>query len=83
MTTQAEGTLPVLACACANLRRTARAVTRMYNQELRATGLARENEAAQDQRQCYRIPISGMEPQVRMASERVLLGPVTPGLHKM
>jgi DNA-binding MarR family transcriptional regulator len=32
-------TLPVLPCACANLRRTARAVTRMYNQELRATGL--------------------------------------------
>jgi DNA-binding MarR family transcriptional regulator len=31
--------LPVLPCACANLRRTARAVTRMYNQELRATGL--------------------------------------------
>jgi DNA-binding MarR family transcriptional regulator len=39
MTTRAEGTLPVLPCACANLRRTARAVTRMYNQELRATGL--------------------------------------------
>jgi DNA-binding MarR family transcriptional regulator len=39
MTTQAEGTLPVLPCACANLRRTARAVTRMYNQELRATSL--------------------------------------------
>lgn len=39
MTTQAEGTLPVLPCACANLRRTARAVTRMYNHELRATGL--------------------------------------------
>ena len=39
MTTQAAGTLPVLPCACANLRRTARAVTRMYNQELRATGL--------------------------------------------
>jgi DNA-binding MarR family transcriptional regulator len=39
MTTQAEGLLPVLPCACANLRRTARAVTRMYNQELRATGL--------------------------------------------
>jgi len=31
--------LPVLPCACANLRRAARAVTRMYNQELRATGL--------------------------------------------
>jgi DNA-binding MarR family transcriptional regulator len=39
MRKQAEGTLPVLPCACANLRRTARAVTRMYNQELRATGL--------------------------------------------
>jgi DNA-binding MarR family transcriptional regulator len=39
MNRQAEGTLPVLPCACANLRRTARAVTRMYNQELRATGL--------------------------------------------
>src|SRR5580698_3424148 len=39
MTTHADGTLPVLPCACANLRRTARAVTRMYNQELRATGL--------------------------------------------
>jgi DNA-binding MarR family transcriptional regulator len=39
MTTQAETTLPVLPCACASLRRTARAVTRMYNQELRATGL--------------------------------------------
>lgn len=33
------GALPVLPCACANLRRTARAVTRIYNQELRATGL--------------------------------------------
>jgi DNA-binding MarR family transcriptional regulator len=31
--------LPVLPCACANLRRAARAVTRMYNQELRPTGL--------------------------------------------
>lgn len=29
-------TLPVLACACANLRRAARAVTRLYNQELRS-----------------------------------------------
>src|SRR5882762_3786348 len=37
--TQAEGALPVLPCACANLRRAARAVTRMYNQELRASGL--------------------------------------------
>jgi DNA-binding MarR family transcriptional regulator len=34
-----ERTLPVLPCACANLRRTARAVTRIYNQELRAAGL--------------------------------------------
>jgi DNA-binding MarR family transcriptional regulator len=39
MSTQDETTLPVLPCACANLRRTARAVTRMYNLELRATGL--------------------------------------------
>ena len=31
--------LPVLPCACASLRRTARAVTRMYNHELQATGL--------------------------------------------
>jgi DNA-binding MarR family transcriptional regulator len=29
----------VLPCACANLRRTARAVTRMYNRELRPAGL--------------------------------------------
>jgi DNA-binding MarR family transcriptional regulator len=36
---QTEKTLPVLPCACANLRRAARAVTRMYNQELRVTGL--------------------------------------------
>src|SRR5207237_8107984 len=39
MTTRLEDTLPVLPCACANLRRTARAVTRMYNQELRTTGI--------------------------------------------
>jgi DNA-binding MarR family transcriptional regulator len=39
MTKKTEGTLPVLPCACANLRRTARAVTRLYNQELRPTGL--------------------------------------------
>ena len=38
-TAHAESRLPVLPCACANLRRTARAVTRMYNRELRATGL--------------------------------------------
>lgn len=31
--------LPMLPCACANLRRTARAVTKMYNYELRSTGL--------------------------------------------
>jgi DNA-binding MarR family transcriptional regulator len=34
-----QGMLPVLPCACANLRRTARAVTRLYNKELRPTGL--------------------------------------------
>jgi DNA-binding MarR family transcriptional regulator len=34
-----ERTLPVLPCACANLRRAARAVTKMYNQELRESGL--------------------------------------------
>jgi len=39
MTKPAERTLPVLPCACANLRRTARAVTRMYNRELQTTGL--------------------------------------------
>lgn len=32
--------LPVLPCACANLRRAARAVTRLYDQELRRTGLS-------------------------------------------
>jgi DNA-binding MarR family transcriptional regulator len=31
--------LPVLPCGCANLRRAARAVTRMYDQELRRIGL--------------------------------------------
>jgi DNA-binding MarR family transcriptional regulator len=31
--------LPVLPCACANLRRAARAVTRLYDRELRAAGL--------------------------------------------
>jgi DNA-binding MarR family transcriptional regulator len=31
--------LAVLPCACANLRRAARAVTRLYNRELRETGL--------------------------------------------
>lgn len=39
MTTHAERMLPVLPCACANLRRAARAVTSMYNQELRTTGI--------------------------------------------
>jgi len=39
MTTRSDRTLPVLPCACANLRRSARAVTRLYNQELRTTGL--------------------------------------------
>lgn len=34
----AEG-LPVLPCACANLRRAARAVTRLYGAMLRGTGL--------------------------------------------
>ena len=38
-TPQSDRTLPTLPCACANLRRTARAVTKMYNHELRATGL--------------------------------------------
>jgi hypothetical protein len=31
--------MAVLPCACASFRRTARAVTRMYNYALRATGL--------------------------------------------
>ena len=31
--------LPLLPCACANLRRATRAVTRMYNWEMRETGL--------------------------------------------
>jgi len=34
-----QGSLAGLPCACANLRRAARAVTRIYNQELRTTGL--------------------------------------------
>lgn len=33
---EARKTLPLLPCACANLRRAARAVTRLYNQELRS-----------------------------------------------
>jgi len=39
MSTLPNSRLPILPCACANLRRAARAVTRMYNHELRATGL--------------------------------------------
>jgi DNA-binding MarR family transcriptional regulator len=34
-----RGSLPLLPCACANLRRAARAVTRLYNQELRPEGI--------------------------------------------
>ena len=33
--TDFRGALPTLPCTCANLRRAARAVTRLYNQELR------------------------------------------------
>src|SRR5713101_2734368 len=39
MTTSLGSALPLLPCACANLRRATRIVTRMYNQELRETGL--------------------------------------------
>ena len=35
----ARESLPRLACACANLRRTARAVTQLYETELQGTGL--------------------------------------------
>lgn len=35
-TTESRRPLPSLPCACANLRRAARAVTRFYNQELRS-----------------------------------------------
>jgi|SRR5437867_7027929 len=35
----ARESLPVLACACASLRRTARAVTQLYEAELQGTGL--------------------------------------------
>jgi DNA-binding MarR family transcriptional regulator len=34
-----DATLPALPCACANLRRAARAVTRLYNQALRPDGI--------------------------------------------
>src|SRR5271156_1768230 len=39
MRNKSQGTLPQLPCACANLRRAARAATRMYNQELRSSEL--------------------------------------------
>ena len=35
----ARESLPRLACACANLRRTARVVTQLYEAELQGTGL--------------------------------------------
>jgi DNA-binding MarR family transcriptional regulator len=34
-----SGSLAVLPCACANLRRAARAVSRLYNRELRSEGI--------------------------------------------
>ena len=34
-----ESTDPILPCACANIRRAARAVTHLYDQELSGTGL--------------------------------------------
>ena len=37
--TTLEDALPTLSCACANLRRAARAVTRLYDEELRGSGL--------------------------------------------
>jgi DNA-binding MarR family transcriptional regulator len=37
--TRTDWALPVLPCACANLRRAARAVTRIYDRELRVVGL--------------------------------------------
>src|SRR5271156_2767883 len=39
MRNKSQGTLPQLPCACANLRRAARAATRIYNQELRLSEL--------------------------------------------
>src|SRR5271170_855698 len=39
MRNKSQGVLPELPCACANLRRAARAATRMYNQELRLSEL--------------------------------------------
>ncbi len=35
-TSESERRLPVLPCACANIRRAARAVTRLYNHEMRS-----------------------------------------------
>lgn len=35
----ADPRLPALACACANIRRAARAVTQLYERELRGTGM--------------------------------------------
>ena len=39
MNGEPPASLPLLPCACANLRRATRAVTRMYNQALRSDGL--------------------------------------------
>lgn len=39
MKRQSPASLPLLPCACANLRRATRAVTRMYNLALRSDGL--------------------------------------------
>ena len=39
MQKESQRSIPVLPCACANLRRAARAATRVYNQELRSTEL--------------------------------------------
>lgn len=39
MSNASDRPLPVLPCACANIRRAARVVTRIYNQELQPTGL--------------------------------------------
>lgn len=36
---EGQSAVPVLPCACANLRRAARAATRVYNRELRKAGL--------------------------------------------
>jgi DNA-binding MarR family transcriptional regulator len=39
LTTDRRGSLSLLPCACANLRRATRAVTRLYNREIRPYGL--------------------------------------------